>query len=553
MENQQKSISVLKSNKFASELSEKLFSFSENKTFSDISIIASDDVIFHAHKCVLSAFSDYFMTMFASGLKEALANEVKIHEFNGNILKPILKFLYTGQIKLNNETIEEILRAANFFQIQPLTNECYEFMAEKLDVKNCLGITIFADQNGLIELFKKASNFASANFEKICSCSDFLKLDEDQLGAIVSSEDLCVTSEEKVFFNIIKWINYDKENREKKAFNLISKVRYWLLSLDFIKQHRSKLPHQVEYLETVCTWLEWHSSPDGRRAMKPMEFSKPSKPHGLLLVGGGGIQTYDAELNIWSFEFIPKLPFRFDKIVALQNKLILSWLEKPLTCLDLRTQAVTTLPGMHIQRRGYGLAVLNNELYVVGGQKYLSPWKRVVEKYNFSTEKWYDVAPMNTIFSSPKVAVANDKLYVVGDRSTTMESLNPSTNEWTSNPIADLPKSAFGFTEVAGDLYKIGGAQYGDTRYGKDVYFKSVHSFDTLSCVWTQRAQMKIALADPHCISWNNRLITCGGRDETGTYLNLVQEYNPNSNEWRTLAQMIEYNYLNEYALIELN
>ncbi|XP_055854362.1 kelch-like protein 3 [Episyrphus balteatus] len=550
---QSSSSSIFQSSNFASKLCEKLLASSEEGQFSDICLISSDDVRFNGHKCVLTAFSEYFKVMFGGALKEASSREVKIHEVNGKVLKPILTFLYTGQIELQSDTIEDILSAANFFQIQLLIQECYNFMGEKLDSKNCLGITMFADQHGLVELFQKASKFASARFETICNDQDFLKLDENQLSAIISSEELCVSSEEKVYFNLIKWLQHDRPNREKIAFKLFSKVRYWLLSLDFIKKHRSKLPNQVECLELVCTWLEWHSSPEGLRTIKSMEYSKPNKPHGLLLIGGGGIQTYDAELNIWTFESLSNLPYRFDKVVALKNKLIFSWLEKPLTCFNLQTKQVTNLPRMNIQRRSYGLAVLNDELYVIGGQKYLSPWKRVVEKYNYSTGKWQDVAPMNTIFSSPKVAVANGQLYVVGDRSPTMECLNPATNEWTSKPIAELPKSAFGFAEVGGNLYKIGGAQYSETRYGKDTYFKSVQSFDPFSSTWTQKGQMKIALADPHCISWNNRLITCGGRDETGTSLNLVQEYNPNTNEWRSLAQLIEYMPSNEYGLVAFN
>ncbi|XP_055856254.1 kelch-like protein 4 [Episyrphus balteatus] len=353
MQEQKSSTPINHLNNFTTKLCEKLLTFSENGQFSDICIISSDGIKFNSHKCVLSAASDYFMAMFGGSLKESSSTEVKIHEINGKVLQLVLTFLYTGQIQLQSDTMKEILRAATFLQIQPLITECYNSMAENLNAKNCLEIALFADQHELLELYKRALKFASLNFEKICKENDILQLDEHQLAEIISSEELCVSSEEVVYLNLIKWMEHDKLNREQSAIKLLSKIRYWLLSPNFIKEHRSKLPKQMECVEMVCSWLEWHLLPEWQRS-KPMAFSKLIKPS-LLFVGGGKIQTYDDKLNIWTIESFPNLPTSFMNVVAVKNKLIFGAVGKPILCFDLQTHEVTNLPSRNVKSEFNGM------------------------------------------------------------------------------------------------------------------------------------------------------------------------------------------------------
>ncbi|XP_055856986.1 kelch repeat and BTB domain-containing protein 8-like [Episyrphus balteatus] len=260
MQKQESSISINQPNSYTMKLCEKLLTFTEKGQFSDICIISSDNVKFYSHKNVLSAASDYFMAMFGDS---PTSTQVKIHEVSGKVLKAILTFVYTGQIELQSETVEDILRGATFFQIQSLITQCNFFTAEQLDIKNCLNFAMISNQYGPIELYQQAIWFAGVNFDRISKEEDFLKLDENLLNAIISRRNLWVSSEEVFYFSLIKWIDHDKLNREKSAVKLFSNVRYWMLSLDFIKEHKSKMPKQMECVELVCTWLEWYSSPRG--------------------------------------------------------------------------------------------------------------------------------------------------------------------------------------------------------------------------------------------------------------------------------------------------
>ncbi|XP_055838277.1 kelch-like protein 2 [Episyrphus balteatus] len=524
-----KKIKIAKSIKHVNYLCDNQLTFLEKHELSDICIIASDDVEFHAHKIILSAGSDFFRTMFNGALMESKAVQVKIKEVNGDILKLILIFIYTGAIDLQTDTVEDILRAAKFFQIKALIEECYNFMFEELDCSNCLGIVLFADQHDLKELHEKATLFAILNFEKVANNDEFLQLTGDQIDMIISHKDLYVESEETVFLSLMKWMEHDKPNREKDAFKLFSHVRYWSLSSNFIQQQRDKLPKQIECLLMICDWLAWHLAPNSS-GLESREFSKDK----LVVIVKDQMHTYNPKLDTWTSETLPGFPLSFDKILETNNKLIVQ-VNDSLKCYDLQSKELTSLPQLDIPRSDFGLAMLNHELYVVGGLSTgKKAWIRLMDKFNFSLNEWQTVSPMNGKFFYPSVAVADGLLHVVNEETNLIHCFNPHSNEWThKNLPQNSPTSNYCFSNVKEKLVIVGG-QLWDNPISNSV---------SILCngLWN-KCEMRLALSKPKCTSWNNRLIICGGYDNTNTLQNFIQEYNPESKKLKTLAALDHFN-----------
>lgn len=52
--------------------------------------------------------------------------------------------------------VEEILRAASFFQMYALRNACCKYLAQLLDTSNAIGIYSFADQYSCSQLQEAA-------------------------------------------------------------------------------------------------------------------------------------------------------------------------------------------------------------------------------------------------------------------------------------------------------------------------------------------------------------------------------------------------------------
>lgn len=59
-------------------------------------------------------------------------------------LSLVLDYIYTGRVMLTEETVQNVLSAANLFQLISLREGCAEYMMNHVTVNNCIGIYFFA-------------------------------------------------------------------------------------------------------------------------------------------------------------------------------------------------------------------------------------------------------------------------------------------------------------------------------------------------------------------------------------------------------------------------
>ncbi|XP_043093608.1 kelch-like protein 42 isoform X2 [Puntigrus tetrazona] len=126
------------------------------------------------------------------------------------------------------------------------------------------------------------------------------------------------------------------------------------------------------------------------------------------------------------------------------------------TCLDLANQdepwsmlrydeleqrwkpLANNLPQDMINVRGYGSAVLDNYLFIVGGYRMTSQEISVAHCYNPCRNEWNHVAPLNQKRSNFKLLAVSGKLYAVGGHClSTVECYSPEQDWWTC--VASLP------------------------------------------------------------------------------------------------------------------
>lgn len=121
-------------------------------------------------------------------------------------------------------------------QLGAVTQACCGFLAHQLHPSNCLGIAVFADQQGCVNLLAQATSYTSQHFMQVIKNQEFLQLTTDQLANLLESDDLNVPSEQHIFHALMSWIRFEP-NREKQIAKLLSLVKLPLLepAVSFIK------------------------------------------------------------------------------------------------------------------------------------------------------------------------------------------------------------------------------------------------------------------------------------------------------------------------------
>ncbi len=150
------------------------------------------------HKIVLAACSSFFHAMFMSRMTEARTSQVELKDVSFETIQSIVDFAYTADIQLNDENVQELLSAANQYQIQPIKDVCSAYLKSQLNATNCLGIKNFAEFHNCPDLFDAALKFVDENFEEVCKGDEFLQLSMPSLLELLERDQLTVKCEDEV-------------------------------------------------------------------------------------------------------------------------------------------------------------------------------------------------------------------------------------------------------------------------------------------------------------------------------------------------------------------
>lgn len=177
---------------------------------------------------MLSAASEYFSAMFTGALREAGESEITLGDVDGEALHALVQYCYTGIIELREDNVETLLATACLMQLSAVTQACCGFLAHQLHPSNCLGIAVFADQQGCVNLFNQATAYTSQHFMQVIRNQEFLQLTADQMVNLLASDDLNVPSEQHIFHALMSWIRFDT-SREHHIARLLALVKLPLL------------------------------------------------------------------------------------------------------------------------------------------------------------------------------------------------------------------------------------------------------------------------------------------------------------------------------------
>lgn len=202
-----------------------------------------------------------------------------------------------------------------------------------------------------------------------------------------------------------------------------------------------------------------------------------------------------------------------------------------------------TTGSLQAARDFHASAVLDGQLYVVGGFDGVSIFYNSVEAYNSATSTWSTVASLSNGRGGPGAAAMYGRIYAIGggntigsylaDVQTYTPPANSSGNTWSSRAALPSPSREYAASVVTnGQIYVIGGQNNGSTP----TYYSTVQAYNPLTNSWTTKASMPTARSGLAAVVVDGKIYAIGGEDGS-YYYSRVEAYDPISNTWESSAR----------------
>ncbi|XP_060875997.1 ring canal kelch homolog [Metopolophium dirhodum] len=533
------------------EIFKVLQSLRKDEFFCDIKLETDDGTIIYGHKVVLASACQYFYAMFTN-FEEKNQDLVVMRQLDSSALQLLVDFMYSGEILVTEKNVQVLLPASNLLQFQEVKDACCDFLQAQLCPTNCIGINMLADLHSCTELLTSSELYIHQHFSEVVEGVEFLSLSSEQLVKFISSDEIKVPSEEKVFECVIQWVKHDLGSRKCILPQLMGHVRLPLTSKNYILKNVIKEPLLNDCLtckDYVIEALHFHLLNNSDELIPFTQISriKPRKDSGfhkvIFVVGGIGstanssTEWYDPKINRWQIG--PKMitPRRGVGLAVVKNNSVFAVggfhynsLHCSVDLLDLSSESPCWKPtvDMSVERGLLGVGVINNCVYAVGGFDGESCLNSV-EVFDCVTQKWRMVSSMSTRRSSVGIGVLNNLLYAVGgydseQRLNCVECYHPSLDKWTPVAKMSVCRSAVGVGVLDGVVYAVGG-------YDGSKVHSSVEAYRPSTGDWTYIADMHLCRQNAGVVAFDGLLYVVGGSDGTST-LDSVEFYNPDTNTW---------------------
>ena len=204
----------------------------------DVILVVEDGREFKAHRKVLSEASAFFEKLLSSGMMESTEGVAGLEMPTEAGLGAVLEFIYTSRVQmLDEDKARDLIEMADYLFIPQLKTFAERYLAQKLNLSNCISTYHFAESYQCEKLTSDAKELIHANFINVAKAEEFRNLSSEEVIKWISSDEIVVGVEEDVFKIILSWIDHDRSEREKYFADLFGQVRLVYVSRDYLFNH----------------------------------------------------------------------------------------------------------------------------------------------------------------------------------------------------------------------------------------------------------------------------------------------------------------------------
>jgi len=125
-----------------------------NPKYSDVEILCGDGKKLHGCRVILAARSEVFDRLLYNGMKESYENQISFPEINSFVMEIILEYIYTGSIKEESVTennLVEAFYASDYFQLPTLQNSIIKIVDSPELLSKVVETTSLTEDNILLD------------------------------------------------------------------------------------------------------------------------------------------------------------------------------------------------------------------------------------------------------------------------------------------------------------------------------------------------------------------------------------------------------------------
>ncbi|KAM9838027.1 kelch-like protein 11 [Aulostomus maculatus] len=405
-----------------------------------------------AHRSVLSAASHYFSLLLAGQFSESVSRRVELRDWSSetgpdpDTVESVVQFMYTGEIRVTANNIQEVLELADRFLLVQLKIFCGEFLLKKLNLASCVSVHSLAHMYTLDQLAQGATEMIQRNFHKVIRNQEFYTLPFHLVRNWLSDSEITVDSEQELFEAVVKWVNENTEVRAKHFEELFKLLRLQQIVPTYLIRVLRKEPLVTnsaacqklvsEALEIHALCFERPKSADLELCASYVAAIQPRFGQNMdviMVVGGvseggdylsecvGYFVAEDRWVNL------PHINNHLDghAIAVTDSHVYVAGSMEPgfaktMERYDPNLNTWEQVRGLATRKHSFGLTCVSDRLYCIGGLGNFSPGFKDVAVYDPEQDKWYNLDPAPKILRDVKLVSVEDR-YVYAMARTTVD------------------------------------------------------------------------------------------------------------------------------------